>query len=139
MTTMTLFGNNKIYIVIIFFLINLVFSSIAVENRILVKINNEIITSLDTDNESSYLIALNPNIEKLNDKQILTIAKNSLIREKIKQKEILKYMDEIKIDKEYLDNFIRSTYSQLGIKSEGEFIDHIKKYDIDISIVKKKI
>ena len=139
MTIMILFGNNKIYIIIILCLINLITTSVAVENRILVKINNQIITLLDTNNESSYLMALNPNIEKLNNKEILTIAKNSLIREKIKYEEILKYVDEVKIDKEYLDNFIRSTYSQLGIKSEDEFINYIKKYDIDIDIIKKKI
>ena len=139
MTIMILFGNNKIYIIIILCLINLITTSVAVENRILVKINNQIITLLDTNNESNYLMALNPNIEKLNNKEILTIAKNSLIREKIKYKKILKYVDEVKIDKEYLDNFIRSTYSQLGIKSEDEFINYIKKYDIDIDIIKKKI
>lgn len=139
MTIMILFGNNKIYIIIILCLINLITTSVAVENRILVKINNQIITLLDTNNESNYLMALNPNIEKLNNKEILTIAKNSLIREKIKYEEILKYVDEVKIDKEYLDNFIRSTYSQLGIKSEDEFINYIKKYDIDIDIIKKKI
>jgi peptidyl-prolyl cis-trans isomerase SurA len=138
---MILFGNNKAYIIVIviLFFTNLIFSSVAVENKILVKINNEIITSLDIDKESSYLMALNPNIEKLNSKEILTIAKNSLIREKIKQEEILKYIDEIKVEKEYLDRFIKSTYSQLGIKTEDEFIDYINKYDIDIKMVKKKI
>ena len=139
MTTMTLFGNSKIYIAIILFLTNLTIPSKAIENKILIKINNEIITSLDIKNESSYLMALNPNIEKLKSDKIFNIAKNSLIREKIKQEEILKYMDEIKIDKQYLDNFIRSTYSQLGLKSQNEFIDHINKYDIDMNIVEKKI
>ena len=139
MTTMTLFGNSKIYIAIILLLTNLTIPSKAIENKILIKINNEIITSLDIKNESSYLMALNPNIEKLKSDKIFNIAKNSLIREKIKQEEILKYMDEIKIDKQYLDNFIRSTYSQLGLKSQNEFIDHINKYDIDMNIVEKKI
>ena len=136
---MTLFGNSKIYITIILFLINLTIPSKAIENKILIKINNEIVTSLDIKNESSYLMALNPNIEKLKSDKIFNIAKNSLIREKIKQEEILKYMDEIKIDKQYLNDFIRSTYSQLGLKSQNEFINHINKYDIDISIVEKKL
>ena len=136
---MILFGNKKIYIFGIVFLTILAIPSLAVENKILVKVNNEIITSLDIENESRYLMALNQNIEKLNNKEIINIAKNSLIREKIKQEEILKYVNEIVIDTEYLDNFIRSTYLQLGIKTEDEFINHLKKYDIDISIVKKKI
>ena len=139
MIIMILFGNKKIYIFGIVFLTILAIPSLAVENKILVKVNNEIITSLDIENESRYLMALNQNIEKLNNKEIINIAKNSLIREKIKQEEILKYVNEIVIDTEYLDNFIRSTYLQLGIKTEDEFINHLKKYDIDISIVKKKI
>ena len=139
MIIMILFGNKKIYIFGIVFLTILAIPSLAVENKILVKVNNEIITSLDIEKESRYLMALNQNIEKLNNKEIINIAKNSLIREKIKQEEILKYVNEIAIDTEYLDNFIRSTYSQLGIKTEDEFINHLKKYDIDISIVKKKI
>jgi peptidyl-prolyl cis-trans isomerase SurA len=136
---MILFGNKKIYIFGIVLLTILIIPSLAVENKILVKVNNEIITSLDIENESRYLMALNQNIEELNNDEIANIAKNSLIREKIKREEILKYVDEIRIDTEYLDNFIRSTYSQLGIKTEDEFINHLKKYDIDISIVKKKI
>ena len=139
MIIMILFGNKKIYIFGIVFLTILAIPSLAVENKILVKVNNEIITSLDIENESRYLMALNQNIEKLNNKEIINIAKNSLIREKIKQEEILKYVNEIVIDTEYSDNFIRSTYLQLGIKTEDEFINHLKKYDIDISIVKKKI
>ena len=41
MTTMTLFGNSKIYIAIILFLTSLTIASKAIENKILIKINNE--------------------------------------------------------------------------------------------------
>ena len=39
-------------------------TSLSVENKILVKIENQIITSLDLNNEYKYLIALNPGLKK---------------------------------------------------------------------------
>ena len=56
----------------------------AIENKILFKIGNEIITSIDLKNETKYLIATNLNIKSLNKNQIIEIAKNSLIKEKYK-------------------------------------------------------
>ena len=49
-------------------LILLIFNSNAfsIENKILFKIENQIITSLDIENEYKYLIALNPNLKKSN-------------------------------------------------------------------------
>ena len=135
---MSIFKKLILVFVSILFTIN---NAIAVENKILLRVNNEIVTSLDILTELRYLEIINDQLSSVDiDKsQKFEIAKNSLIREKIKYEEILKYVDEVKIDKEYLDNFIRSTYSQLGIESEDEFINYIKKYDIDINIVKKKI
>ena len=58
--------------------------------KIIVKIDNSIITSEDINYESSYLIALNENLNKLKKKEVYEIAKESLIKEKIKKKEIQK-------------------------------------------------
>ena len=62
---MMLFGNKKIqfFVFIIFFF--LLGNLYALENKILIKVNNEIITSLDINSEINYLIALNKNIENL--------------------------------------------------------------------------
>ena len=57
----------------------------ALENKILIKVDNEIITSLDINNEINYLLALNKNIQSLDKQKIYDIAKNSLIRENIKK------------------------------------------------------
>ena len=62
--------------------------SLSYENKIVLKIENEIITSVDLDNELRYLTALNPKIKQLNDNEQSNIAKNSIIREKIKKIEI---------------------------------------------------
>ena len=136
---MTLFGNKSIqfiiFIIILFFLKN----AYALENKILIKVNNEIITSLDINNEINYLVVLNKNIKKLDNKKKYNIAKNSLIREKIKKIEILNYTDEIKIEKKISDEILKQTYSRLGINSKQEFIRFIQEYDINIETIEKKM
>ena len=41
-------------------------NTFSIENKILVKIENQIITSLDVKNEYRYLVALSPNLKKSN-------------------------------------------------------------------------
>ena len=58
------------------------------EIKILYKINDEIITSYDIENEINYLKTLNKNLEKFQNKELIKTAIQSLIREKIKKDEI---------------------------------------------------
>ena len=134
-----LFGNKKIRFIIFIIFIFLFKHVHALENKILIKVNNEIITSLDINNEINYLVVLNKNIKSLDNQKIYNIAKNSLIREKIKRAEILNYIDEIKIDKKISDEILRLTYSRLGINSKEEFLRFIKEYDISINTIETKM
>ena len=68
------------------------------ENRILFKINNEIITSVDILQEVKYLSIINKDFNKTEKNQAIEIAKNSLIREKVKRIELLKYHEVISIE-----------------------------------------
>ena len=136
---MTLFGNKKIQLFIFVVLIFLTSNINALENKILIKVNNEIITSLDVNNEINYLIALNKNIQNLENKKIYTIAKNSLIREKIKKIEILNYIDEIKIDKKFFNQILKLYYSKMGINNKDEFLKYIENYNIDMNTVEQKM
>ena len=54
------------------------------------KINNEIITNVDIENEYKYLIALNKSLNNLNKQTVLELAKNSLQKEIIKKIELRK-------------------------------------------------
>ena len=63
--------------------------------KIIVKINNSIITSEDINYEINYLKALNEDLKNLKKDEVLEIAKISLIKEKIKENEIEKYNDTI--------------------------------------------
>ncbi len=130
---------KKIYCLVIILSLFTFENANSTENKILVKVNNEIITSIDVVNEAKYLKALNPEIKKLNKDKILEISKNSIIREKIKKIEILKRVKNTSIEEEYLDKLLYRTYSKLGLKTKEGFINHLNKYDVNIDTVRDKI
>ena len=86
--------------------------SLALENKIIVKIENEIITTIDIKKEYLYLLALNPGLNKLDDKEILKISKKSLINEKIKNIEILNNTNNLNIPDEYLEKILKNIYKK---------------------------
>ena len=108
------------------------------EASIIAKINNEIITSYDLEIEIKYLQALSPSIKKLTQEQQHNVAKESIIREKIKQNEILKYFTLGK-ETDYLNKLLVDNYKKLGLKSESEFSNYLLNYNLTIDDVRKKI
>ena len=130
---------NKILLSNFILIFLIILSSHSLENKIILKIDQDIITSLDIENEKNYLSALNPNIKELDDKKIFEISKNSLIREKIKKIEISKNTNIVKLDTNFLEKIIETRYISLGLKTKNEFIDYLKKFDIEIGTVIKKI
>ena len=127
---------NFLLIFLINFFINT--ATLSIENKIILKINNEIITSIDIFNEAKYLKALNPNLKNLDNVKLMQVAKTSMIREKIKELEILKY-NVNEISEVYLENLIKNIYTNIGLKNKEEFENYINSLDIDMSIIKKKI
>ena len=83
-----IFNFKKIFLILIILLLNLN-NSYALKNKIIVKVNNEIITSFDIFNEINYLKMLNPKIKELDKEKLFEISKNSLIREKVKKINLL--------------------------------------------------
>ena len=83
----------KIFILII--LTILAFNKVnSIESKIIHKIQNEIITNIDIKNQFKYLVALNNSLKELDKNQILNIANESIIREKVKKIEISKNFTE---------------------------------------------
>jgi peptidyl-prolyl cis-trans isomerase SurA len=113
--------------------------SIALENKILFKIDSEIITTADMNNEANYLKILNKNMNSLEQNQIFEITKNSLIRDKIKKNEILKFIKEIKIDNEIMEKLIKSSYQKSGFSSKAQFIQKLKEKNLRYSYVENKL
>ena len=108
------------------------------ENTIKIRVNNEIITSLDLESEYNYLLALNNKLNNLDDLIIKKLAKQSIIRETIKKEELSKYYD---LDKEteFLDGVIKEFYTRLNIKDINEFSDYLNGYNLKLDNVKNKI
>lgn len=125
----------------VFFFVILLFNSelIALENKILFKINNEIITTVDIYNESKYLQLLNPNLKDINNNKIYEISKNSIIREKIKEIELNKHFKILDIDKKYFDQLISNYSQKRGFESVEKFKEFIKENSLDIYVIEKKI
>jgi peptidyl-prolyl cis-trans isomerase SurA len=93
------------------------FNSYSLENKILFKINNEIITSLDIFNEIRYLETINNEFRKLKKNQAFEVAQKSLIREKIKEIELKKKEKKIKIDNDlFLQSLIMNYFKKNGIE-----------------------
>ena len=126
---------------IIIFILFLILSNnaTAIENKIIIKIENEIITTIDIENEKNYLITLNPNINDLENNRLNLISKNSLIREKIKENEILKYVENIKLDEEFLNRLIAERYSRLNLSNKSQFLSYLENRKINIDTIEKKI
>ena len=58
--------------------------------EIIAKVENEIITNIDVNNESLYLKSLNPSLKNINNQDLLNFAKDSAIKEVIKKIELQK-------------------------------------------------
>ena len=111
----------------------------ALENKILLKIDNEIITSLDVLNEIEYLKLINKDLKNIEKKKIFEISKNSIIREKIKIIELRKYIENLEVEEKYSDLLIKDFFERLNIENKDMFKEFLKKKDLEIDFIKKKI
>jgi peptidyl-prolyl cis-trans isomerase SurA len=123
----------------IIFSILYIYSSLAIENKILFKVNNEIITSLDIFTEIRYLETISDEFRKTEKKQSYEIAKKSLIREKIKKIELQKIFKEIKIEENILNSVILGYFRKNEIQSISDFEKYFSEIDINPNLIKKKI
>ena len=126
-----------IYLGLIFFIFNS--SSISLENKILIKIEDQIITSLDINNEYKYLVALNPGIKKSNKNEIIKLAKRSILQERIKKIEIEKNFNNPKLPKKFIEEILKNIYSKIGISSLDDFKKYLINNNIDFENVKNKL
>ena len=128
----------KLSIIILFFF-SLTNSLFALENKILFKVNNEIITSVDILDEIKYLNSLNTNLEDLEKDKIFEIVKNSLIKEKAKEIFLKSVFKKIELSNDDFNNIAINTYSRLGITNIDQLNLHLKKFNIKKRFLRKKI
>lgn len=127
---------------IIFFILLIILfnikNSIALENKILFKIDNEIITTIDIYEEIRFLKIFNPESNNLNEEELFEISKNSILRDKIKKIEIMKFIKELKTDDKFLLKFIKNRYSKMNINSLENFESLLRFNNLNVKNVKEK-
>tara|TARA_B100000768_G_scaffold174187_1_gene184191 strand:- start:1028 stop:1963 length:936 start_codon:yes stop_codon:yes gene_type:complete len=101
-------------------------------------VNDQIITNIDIKKESRYLTTLNSQLKKLNQKKILDISKDSALREKIKEIELLKYFD-LKVKNPLTERYIEDFYLRLKLTSKIELSDLLDSYGLSMEYIEKKI
>ena len=130
-------NKKTIFLILIFFLFTN-FSYSKIDLQIIMKINNQIVTSYDIEKESNYLLALNPKLNEINKNDLFKLAKKSMIKEMIRKSEILKYK-EIDSDNPRNKNILRNIMLNLDFSNQLQFENYLNDFDISIDDLKKKI
>lgn len=130
--------NFFLFLIIIFFLF--IKNALSLNtSKIILKIDNDIITSIDLESEYKYLTALNKELKSMNKLKLLGIAKESLLKEIIKKNELKKYYKFEEIESEYVEEQLKDLYLRLNINNENEFAQYLNQFDLTVSEVKNKI
>ena len=108
------------------------------EVKIVTKIGEEIITNIDIENEYDYLTTLNVSLKQINKDQVISFAQSSLIKEKIKKNELLKFY-ELNNKNQRVDLRIEDIYKKLNINSLDEFKVYLNNNNLEFDNIYKKI
>ena len=106
--------------------------------RIIVKVENEIITNIDIDNEVKYLTFLNPKLNDLEKSKLNDLAKDSVISDVIKKRELKKNIDFEKSHRivEIIEsNLIKSK----RIKNKFYFLSILENKNLDYEVINEKL
>ena len=132
-------GKLKTLILASLFIIFNIQNSNTIENKILFKIDNEIITTIDIYEEIKFLRTFTPEINDLEDAELFEISKNSILRDRIKKIEILEFVKELKVQDKFLLNLIKNKYSKTNIDTLEDFKIYLKKNNLDFNNVNEKL
>ena len=114
---------------IIFLLVFFVNFNVQADIKIKFKVGEDIITNIDILNEKNYLIFFRPDLSKLNEKDIIKISENSLIRELIKKKELDKLFKDTN-NQEFIDSLKKNLFLRYNVQDEGQFKSLLTKNNI---------
>ena len=130
--------NFKIFI-FIYILISLPTHILSSENKILFKIDNNIITTIDILNEIKYLKVLNKDFENFEKDKIFKVATNSIIKSVVRENDLKKYFKKINLDEVFVEKFALEYFSKLNLNSIGDLEKFLIKNDLSLDYIKKKI
>ena len=112
----------------------------SLENKIILKVNDKIITTFDLKQEETYLVILNKNLKKIEKSKLKNLTIDSIIKEKIKEIELNKYYQIDKVlDDANLKKIIINLYQTLRFQNEKEFINYLDTQNLNFIKVKRKL
>ena len=115
-------------------------SGLTIENKIILKIDNEIITTVDVLGEINNLKFFNKDINQLKDEEIYQIAVQSITKYKIKKKGLSKNFGKIEFQNDdYLNQIIQKTYENLGFQDLKTFKNELSKNQISFKKFQEKL
>ena len=130
--------NKKTIILVFIILLFNNFSYSKINFQIIMKINNQIVTTYDLEKESNYLLALNPKLKEISGRDLLDLAKKSMIKEMIRKSEILKYK-ELNLQDPQINNVLNNMIQSLDFSNQSQLESYLKNYNINIDDLKEKI
>ena len=128
----------KKFVIILFLIYLNIENSYTYENKILFKVENEIITTIDIYEEIKFLKKFNPEVNSLNETDLLEISKNSILKEKIKKIEIMNFVKKLKVDDKFLLQLIKNRYSKLNINTLEEFESFLEQNNLNSTTIREK-
>ena len=132
---------KKIYFIVYIISILVSFQSLSSEIKIVYQIEDEIITTHDIREEIKYL-KINQNLSDLTNEELFQISLNSLLKEKIKKKEIINFYDikyENKKNKDLSEKLLSQLGKKLGFTTLIDFEKNLSVINVDLISMKKKL
>ncbi len=129
---------NKIFFFLVLFS-TIISQSQSNQNRILFKVDNDIITSVDILHEMEYRKILNKSISDLPKERQFEIAKKFIIREKIKKIETSNFFVDTNLNDEQLEPFLKEFIRKTNLQSKDELQKLLKLKNIEFEIFKEKL
>ena len=129
------------FFVFVFFLLlnNLVISSVysQITGKIIIKINDNIITTLDLQNEKKFLIFLNPNLNNLSKDKVESISLDSLKNRKIKEIELKNFinLDDENLEREIINKFL----SNNNLNNKENLLLTLDQINLNYNYLKKNL
>ena len=128
---------QKITVILIFFLLTSISLS-SINFQIILKIDHQVVTTYDLEQERNYLLALNPRLNEVDEKILLDIAKKSITKEVIRKNEILKYKD-LNLQNSQINTVLEKMVNDLNFSNLQQFQNYLMSYNISIDEIRGKI
>ena len=129
---------NKIFV--LFIILFNTYPSISEANnaKIILKINDQIITNQDIMNEQKFLIVFNENLKNLDNEKMYGVAKDSLIKHAVKVQELSRHFI-LNSETDRLKEILRDFYVKINVNNEIEKKNFLNKNNILEKDIKNKL